>query len=93
MELCKNRGHSEHLRKKSSLFMGSNHFFIQIFMKPSFSPPWAPPWGPKGPQGPRDQYKKDLKKSMFEIFLMLDHCLVINAILTLEFDAGTWLDR
>ena len=43
----------------------------------------AGPWGPKGSQGPRDQYKQFLEKMIFEIFLMLDHCFVINAILTL----------
>ena len=32
-------------------------------------------------------------RGIFNDFRMLDLCFVINAILTLKFDAGTYLDR
>ena len=41
------------------------NLFIKIFMKPSFSAPWAPLWGPKGSQGPRDQYNVFFEKIDF----------------------------
>ena len=50
-----------------------------IHVKFNFWGPWAPPGAPRGP---RDRYKKNLKKKLFEIFLMLDLCFVINAILS-----------